>query len=122
MEIRSSRPWSLAQRAARKVFMPAPVQARHAEYSMLFCIDGMGGKPSERLLDASLAGITAARSQNLSAIQARLRGRFRFPDAIVQTWPGEHYRLLAGLVETLKPRTVIEIGTAEGISALALTH
>jgi hypothetical protein len=28
MEIRRSRPWSLAERAAQKVFMPAPVNVR----------------------------------------------------------------------------------------------
>ena len=35
-------------------------------------------------------------------------------------WPGEHYRLLAGLVLTLRPTTIIEIGTATGLSALAM--
>ncbi len=119
-EIRRSRTWAFAQRAARKVFMPVPVDVRHAEYSMLFCTDGTRGTPSERLIDIALAAVTSARGQDLSQIKARLKGRFRFPDEIVQTWPGEHYRLLAGLVETLKPRTVIEIGTAEGMSALAL--
>src|SRR5215813_5231090 len=120
MDIRHSRPWSLAQRAVRKVFLPPPVQSRHAEYSMVFCADESPSTPSERLLGIALDAITAARSQDLSEIQARLRGRFRFPDSIVQTWPGEHYRLLAGLVQTLKPKKVLEIGTAEGISALAL--
>jgi hypothetical protein len=35
-------------------------------------------------------------------------------------WPGEHYRLLAGIVALLQPRTVVEIGTEKGISALCL--
>ncbi len=119
-EIRRSRPWTFAERAARKVFMPAPVKVRHAEYSMLFCADEARSSPSERLIDVALAGINAARSQDLSEIQSRLKGRFGFADQLVQMWPGEHYRLLAGLVETLKPRRVVEIGTAEGMSALAL--
>ena len=37
-----------------------------------------------------------------------------------ETWPGEHYRLLAGLVAHLRPRTIVEIGTHTGISALSL--
>jgi predicted O-methyltransferase YrrM len=37
-------------------------------------------------------------------------------------WPGEHYRLLSGLVRTLRPRCVVEVGTATGMSALALAE
>lgn len=32
-------------------------------------------------------------------------------------FPGEHYRLLMGLVEVLKPKTLIDIGTYRGCSA-----
>ena len=39
-----------------------------------------------------------------------------YPDV----WPGEHYKLLAALVKTLKPKLIIEVGTALGHSALAL--
>jgi len=35
-------------------------------------------------------------------------------------WPGEHYKLLAGLVKVLRPAVAMEIGTAEGLSALAM--
>jgi hypothetical protein len=35
-------------------------------------------------------------------------------------WPGEHYKLLAALMLVLKPTVAIEIGTAEGLSALAM--
>ena len=35
-------------------------------------------------------------------------------------WPGEHYKLLAGLVKVLRPKVAMEIGTAEGLSALAM--
>jgi predicted O-methyltransferase YrrM len=38
----------------------------------------------------------------------------------VFVWPGQHYRLLASIVEALKPHTVVEIGTFDGASALAL--
>ncbi len=120
VSIRQSRPWNFVERAAKKVFMPAPVAVRHAEYSMILCADGARSAPTNRLFDVSLAAIDAARGEDLSFITARLRGRFRFPDGIAEVWPGEHYRLLAGLVRTLKPRCIVEIGTAEGMSALAL--
>ena len=35
-------------------------------------------------------------------------------------WPGEHYKLLSSLVSVLQPRKVIEIGTFQGLSALAI--
>jgi hypothetical protein len=35
-------------------------------------------------------------------------------------WPGGHYRLLAAFVEVLRPRVVVEIGTARGLSFLAM--
>src|SRR5438045_8611084 len=35
-------------------------------------------------------------------------------------WPGEHYKLLAGLVRVLQPKVAGEIGTAEGLSDLAM--
>jgi len=44
------------------------------------------------------------------------RSRDDFPDL----WPGEHYKLLAALVALLRPKTVVEIGTATGLSALAM--
>jgi predicted O-methyltransferase YrrM len=108
------------KRLAQKVFLPMPVVARHAEYSMLFSADDAPGRSSERLLGLALEAIEAARKQDLSSIQARLKGRFRFPDTIVSTWPGEHYKLLAGLVQVMTPKRVVEVGTAEGMSALTL--
>jgi predicted O-methyltransferase YrrM len=35
-------------------------------------------------------------------------------------WPGQHYKLLAAAVAVLQPKTVIDIGTFRGASALAL--
>jgi predicted O-methyltransferase YrrM len=35
-------------------------------------------------------------------------------------WPGEHYKLLAALVALLAPKTIVEIGTATGISSLTM--
>src|SRR5205085_1174484 len=69
-----------------------------------------------RLLDVALAATQAARTIPLTELRDRLDGPPWWPEI----WPGEHYRLLAGLVEVLKPLVVVEIGTATGLSALAL--
>ncbi len=106
--------------AIQRRLLPAPVHARHSMYSMLFSEDDASSSPSERLLDLSLEAIRCARQLDLGDIVQRLRGRFRFPDCTINLWSGEHYRLLAALVHVLRPKSVLEIGTAEGISALAL--
>lgn len=36
-------------------------------------------------------------------------------------WPGEHYRFLAGLAAEVEPTLVVEVGTATGASALAIS-
>ena len=46
------------------------------------------------------------------------------PDAMdaeyVLTWPGEHYRLLAGLAAHVRPSLAVEIGTFRGAAAMTL--
>src|SRR5205823_5974801 len=49
-------------------------------------------------------------------ISARMQVAPYYPDV----WPGEHYRLLAAIVSIVKPKLVIEIGTATGLSALTI--
>ncbi|MBI5482368.1 MAG: methyltransferase [Deltaproteobacteria bacterium] len=95
---------------------PSPVAARHAEYSMLYSADDEPARPSERLLDVALAAVSAARKADLLDLARRVSG----PIAWTEVWPGEHYKLLAGLVQTLQPKVVVEIGTATGLSALVL--
>jgi len=91
-------------------------------YSMVFSEDDAASRPSERLLDISVHAIQRARAIDLSEISRRLSGRFTYPDSTINLWPGEHYRLLAALVSVLRPKLVVEIGTAEGNSSLALAQ
>lgn len=52
---------------------------------------------------------------------ARIAARASVEQATwLQQWPGEHYRLLAGLVRETRPVTVVEIGTFQGLGSLAL--
>lgn len=97
--------------------LPAPVGARHAEYSMIFSADDEPGKPSARLLQIALDAARLAQHADMAEVSSRLKQGPYYPDV----WPGEHYKLLAALVAVLQPATVIEIGTYTGLSALALT-
>ena len=106
--------------AVQRRLFPVPFPVRHAFYSMVFSEDDAVSAPSRRLLDTSIEAIQCARRLDLSEIASRLKGRFSYPDSIVNLWPGEHYRLLAALVQVVRPKLVVEIGTAEGISALSL--
>jgi predicted O-methyltransferase YrrM len=108
---------SLRRRLLRDL-LPFPVSARHIEYSLLVSLDDEPAQPSQRLLDISLRGVEAARTVDLAGISDRVVRGPRYPDV----WPGEHYRLLAGLVHVLEPKLVVEIGTFTGLSALALMH
>jgi predicted O-methyltransferase YrrM len=100
--------------AARRRLAPVgrwPVQARHIEPSLAVPVETA---PSQRLMDVALQAVDAARSIELEALVARDR------DELANVWPGEHYRLLAALVASMRPKLVLEIGTATGMSALAM--
>lgn len=96
--------------------LPSPAQARHYQYSMLYSADDEEGQPSNRLISIALDAVKNAQEVSLRDISSRLNNPPLYPDI----WPGEHYKLLAGLMLTLKPKIVIEIGTYTGISALTM--
>jgi predicted O-methyltransferase YrrM len=93
-----------------------PVRGRHVLVSAIVSADDDHAKPSDRLLDVVLNAAALARSISMASVIERMTEPPYYPDV----WPGEHYKLLAGLVETCRPETVIEIGTATGLSALAM--
>ena len=87
---------------------------RHAELSGVLSPHDDPAIPNERLIDLLLALISRTRRTMLTNLADRN------PPDLLNLWPGEHYRLLAAMVQELKPRTVIEIGTFKGLSALAM--
>lgn len=95
---------------------PIPVQARHVELSAIVSADDDHSKPSDRLLAVALQAAGQARSISMSAVVEKMTRPPYYPNV----WPGEHYKLLAGLVSVCQPRVVVEIGTATGLSALAM--
>lgn len=94
------------------------VTARHAELSVISSVDdlhpGSNGFLVELLLDAA----RAATLIDLSPLAARCQT----PEdrLFVETWPGEHYRLLPALAKTLEATSVVEVGTYLGQGTLAL--
>ncbi len=101
---------------ATRTLLPLPFQCRHMEYSTISSMDDQPGSPNERLFEISLAAIDHARGVDLRGVSQRMKAPPYYPDV----WPGEHYKLLCGLIHAVKPRRVIEIGTFQGLSALAM--
>jgi len=83
--------------------------------SMIFSADDEA-RPTERLMAVGLAAVERARTLQLSELDLRQPGSLGLADL----WPGEHYRLLAGLVAALDARSVVEIGSGSGLSALSM--
>ena len=96
----------------------AEVPARHKEVSIIASMDDEPARPSRRLMDIALQAVSVAMDVALPIYEGRASKEPHWFD----TWPGEHYRLLAALVRTLKPKTVIEIGTFTGMGTLALAQ
>jgi len=95
-----------------KQVLPPPVRAAHGEYSMILSMHDEPSRPTPDLIDVAIRAAAEAGRVKLDL------GR-PVPES-THLWPGEHYRLLAGLVRVLKPKTVVEIGTATGLSALCM--
>ncbi|KIQ22917.1 methyltransferase [Variovorax paradoxus] len=96
----------------------AAVPARHKEVSIIASMDDEPARPSRRLMEVALAASSVAMDVALPIYEGRASKEPHWFD----TWPGEHYRLLAALVRSLNPKTVIEIGTFTGMGTLALAQ
>ncbi|MBI3087305.1 MAG: methyltransferase [Candidatus Omnitrophica bacterium] len=104
------------RRSLLRRLLPPPAAVRHAEYSMLLSADDELSKPSPTLLTLSLDAVAYARETSLADVSARIAGPFKPSDV----WPGELYKLLAGLVRAVQPACVLEVGTGGGTSALTI--
>jgi len=77
------------------------------------------GPPSRRLIDIAASTINECIKLDLDAVLCRFSSDAIFTK-YASIWPGEHYRFLATLVSLLRPKLIIEIGTAEGGATLAM--
>jgi predicted O-methyltransferase YrrM len=100
----------------RRVFESTP--ARHKEPSIIVSADDEFARPTKRLLDVALGAIGRARSVEFRTLARRTSVEPRWHEV----WPGEHYKLLAGLVAELGARNVVEIGTSTGMGTLAIAE
>jgi predicted O-methyltransferase YrrM len=109
---------SRAQRqAAAAMAALEAVPASHKELSVIANAEGEAS-PTVRLLDVALAAVAEARKFRF----AGFAGRNSTETPWFDIWPGEHYKLLAGLIRALGAKTVIEIGTFTGMSAVAIAE
>lgn len=93
----------------------SPVKSSSAQLSVI--ASGHDDVQADRfLLDLSLASIQKAFDLELSDIAAR--------EASEQSWvsiyPGEHYKLLGGIMQTLQPKVIVELGTFLGQASLTM--
>jgi len=71
--------------------------------------------------DERLVSLIAETLPLIPGIHFSWADRIAFPaNKWAVMWPGEHYKLLAALVQTLQPKKVFEIGTYSGMSCLAM--
>lgn len=89
-----------------------PLHGVHNEWTIL--TEDQGDAPSEEILD--LATELIARIRNIS--MDRIGGRSLDPS--VDRWPGEHYRLLTAACDIVQPKLAVDVGTATGLSVLAM--
>lgn len=90
---------------------------RHYLPSYLLSQDDEPYKPSQRLIEIGLEATKRAFSIDLTSVSSQF---YKELGVFMNTYPGEHYKLLAGLMEVMKPKTVLEIGTYQGAGALAM--
>ncbi|CAN5842751.1 hypothetical protein BH11PSE13_BH11PSE13_16640 [soil metagenome] len=94
----------------------ADMPARHKELSVIASLDDDPAEPNQRLLDLVVDVLPRTCKTTLPIFDGRASAEPRWFD----TWPGEHYRLLAALVKTLHASTVIEIGTFTAMGTVAI--
>jgi len=105
----------VVRRALRMEPAPPPVAARDCAPSMLFSADDEPHRPTPALLDLVLDAGRMCSRISLEDIRDSRRNAI-----YADVWPGEHYRLLAAIVQTLRPHVVVEIGTFTGLSAVVM--
>jgi predicted O-methyltransferase YrrM len=98
------------------LFFPPPFEARHSKRTFVSSPDDQASRPTREVVEFALDAARSALDASVDEVVRRAGPGDWSPD----TWPGEHYRLLAGIAAMLRPRTVIEVGTFTGLSALSL--
>lgn len=110
-------PTAVWQRATQLLPAP-PLQARDRRWSAIGSLEEDSAAPTDELVGLGLAAAQAARRLNLESLIERCGDEEQA--RTLARWPGEHYRLLAGLASVTRPGRIVEVGTATGAGTLAL--
>lgn len=94
---------------------------RHWVHTVKYSLDDTG-MPSQRLIDLTKDAFDHTLKNNLESIRSsRIKtGKNHIELDQISLFPGAHYRILNGIVRSLNPKRVVEIGTWTGISSLAI--
>jgi predicted O-methyltransferase YrrM len=102
-------------RLARRI--PAPLRARHAEWTIVASADDAAGRTSDELIGLLVEAAGRARAVELAPCLRRAPSDLR---QRIDLWPGEHYRLLPALALALGAARAVELGTDRGAGSLCL--
>ncbi|HEV8293492.1 MAG TPA: hypothetical protein VGP94_16265 [Tepidisphaeraceae bacterium] len=108
----------IREKIARPIYQHKKPEGLEADWCLptMVMSPQVGEKNNRKLMELAMAACrVAAREVDFSDLAARPNCK-----RWLTVWPGEHYKLLAGLVSVLRPKVTAEIGTAEGLSALAM--
>ncbi len=94
----------------------SPFKANNVQLSAIASLNDEPFKPTPLLLDIAVRAVREAVSVDLSDISHREKGSIKY----AEIFPGEHYKLIAGLMKVLQPAIVIEIGTHVGLASLTI--
>ena len=95
---------------------PAPLPESKDYRRSFIWQDSVGQKPVDAgLVELSLKAGLRALDLSLDHLDDR-DGH----DGLHKIWPGEHYRLIAALIEMLQPKRIVEFGTYTGLSSLSM--
>ncbi len=113
----------LLSRVLMRIATPR-MRAHYVETSLLTSEEDAPSHPSESLMSLAIEAIGHARTVDLRDLDERWRAtpaaQVGEPFLLPSFWPGEHYRLLAGLTLAVRPKVIVEVGTGGGLSALAM--
>ena len=101
-----------ARQRAAELLLGAPKGCEGRLMSMIVPQVRTLNESEEHLCLRSLDWAREAASTGLGEVSRRIRHGVRLPDI----WPGEHYRLLAGMIKSMRPNRIVEFGTFTGRS------
>lgn len=94
-----------------------PGNAADKRISALYSAYKQPGQPTVYLKKLGLEFITRAFETDLKEIAARIPAT---DIDYISIYPGEHYNLLAAIIQVQSPKTVVELGTHLGYSSLCM--